>query len=270
MDERLLERLITRSCTSVWHPGAFVLSFSSLVFSALIWATLRTLIAGIEGILRAPLFFLTASISLLPIALVIVPLATWYLGSRSGQTPFPFDETVRRRWKHSIALLLCAVGCVAVELVFGLCIAIWCGLEAIPLIGLPLYLVFSWIPTVLTLLMGLWFALACIIVLFIGASLAQTPSAETVEFWTQMPHALPIEWLIRFKLMLIGIIPSAIWYVACISWTMVGLPSSVEFCASLLRMLVFAAIEAPLFLFLIHMTVEADRYVTWLSSRRMG
>ena len=270
MDERLLERLIGRSSNAIRHPCALGLAFAGLVLSALAWVILRTMLSGIGGLFRVPALLLTASFSVLPLAVVIVPIATWYLQTRAGHTHIPLDETLRHRWRHAVALFLCGLGCATFELVLGIAVAIWCGLEAVPVFGPTLYLFFSWIPTVITLLMGLFLALSWIVLLYVGTALAQTPTAEDKEFWRQLPTTLPIEWLIRLKLVLLGALPSIIWFWASTTWTMKGLPVSVEFCASLFRLLIFSAIEAPLFLFLIHMTVEADRYASWLSSRRVG
>ena len=227
------------------------------------------MLGGIGGVFRIPLFFLTISFSSLPLSFFIVPLASWSLRARSGHTPLPLNEAIHQQWKHIIALFLFTLSCAVVELILGIAIALWCGLESIPVFGAALYLFFSWIPTVLTLLMGSWFFVYVMLLFPIGVALAQAESIENAGFWLELPRSLKIEWVIRLKLFFLGIIPSVIFYAASTTWTMKGLPQSVEFCASIFRMMAFSGIEAPLFLFLIHMTVEADRYVLWLSSRRI-
>ena len=270
MDERVLERMVARSVRTMKSSSALALAASSVLLTAIFWITLQAVFGGICGVFRLPMFFLTASCAILPIALVIVPLASWCLSIRSGHEALPLHEAIRQRWKHSVALFLYAF-CVAVgELLMGVFVAVWCGIEAIPVFGGAVYLFLSWVPTVITLLMGCILFLHVIVLFVVGTILAQTPTLERKGLLSEIFVLLCREWVIRGKLLFVGVVPSAILYGATTIWTMKGLPQGIEFSASIFRAAAFSVLEAPLFLFLIHMAVEADRYIQWLFSRRIG
>lgn len=269
MDERVLERMITRAKRSITDSSTLPLAAGSIFLSAIFWIILRMLLGGIGGVFHLPLLIIAASFTLLPLSLVFVPLALSSLGARSGHEMLPFTETIKQQWKSSVALFLYAFAIAIVQLLLGVIVAVWCGIEAVPVLGTVVYLFFSWVPTVLTLLMGIAFVIHIILLLTLAPYLAENPSIELRKVASELRSILTREWLLRIKLLCIGIIPSAIFYSVCAVWTMKGLPQSIEFCASIFRVAAFSIIEAPLFMFLVHMAVEADRYTQWLSSRRV-
>ena len=269
MDERVLERMIARSGSAMKGSSALVLASGGVFLASIFWIVLRLLLGGIGGVFRAPLFFLTSSFSLLPLALVIVPIASWCLSARSGTATLPLNEVVYHRWKQAVGFFLYALFIAVVELLLGIAVALWCGLEAIPLFGAAVYLFFSWVPAIITLIMGILLVLHVFVLVAAAASLAQSPSIDQKQMWAELPGILRQEWSLRVKCVFVGALPSIILYFASSTWIMKGLPQTLEFCSSIFRMAAFSAIEAPLFLFLIHMAVEADRYIHWLSSRRV-
>jgi len=270
MDERVIERMVARSGQTMKNSSALALAGGSIFVTAIFWAVLRVLLGSVGGVFRLPLFFLTASFAILPTVLVFVPLAVWSLTIRSGHEGISLHEVIRERWKHSVALFLYALCVAVVELLFGVAVAVWCGIEALPVLGSAVYVFFSWIPTVITLVMGIVLFLHSIILFVAATTLAQTPRLEQKGLLSEISMVLGHEWVLRLKFLILGVIPSLILYSATTMWTMKGLPQGVEFCASIFRAAAFSALEAPLFLFLIHMAVEADRYIQWLSSRRVG
>lgn len=270
MDERVFERMIARSGRTMRHSGALALAASTVFVSATFWIILRVVLGGFGGVFRLPMVFLTAAFSLLPLSLVIVPLAAWCLGLRSGHEMVSLNDAIYQRWKQAAALFLFALAVAFVELLLGVFIAVWCGVEAIPIFGSAVYLFFSWLPTVLTLLMGIILVLHVFVLLAAGTMLAQIPSIEQKGLVAEIMGHLAEEWLLRFKILAIGMLPIVVLYGAATTWTMRGLPQGIEFAASIFRAAAFSVFAAPLFLLVIHMAVEADRYVQWLSSRRVG
>jgi hypothetical protein len=270
MDERVLERMVSRSGTALRNGQALAFSFGGVLFTAIIWIVLRATLGGITGVFHLPILFVSICLASLPLACIIVPLSSWCMSVRSGHPSLPFHAILRQRWRESVALLLFALCCSVLELLLGVAAALWCGIEAIPVFGTGVYLLFSWIPAIITLLMGVTLACYAITLFSIGTILSRASYIETTEFWAGLPKILAEEWAIRIKLFVVSAIPSIILYFATTTWTMKGLPQSAEFCASLFRVIVFSGLEAPLFMFLIHMAVETDRYIQWLSSRRIG
>jgi hypothetical protein len=250
--------------------SAWVMAACSIFLTAIFWIVLRVLLGGLGSVFRIPMMIMTASFAMLPLAAVIIPLAAWSLSVRSGHESMPLHQIVLQKWKHATALFLYALGIAICELLLGVVVAVWCGIEAIPVFGGAIYLFFSWVPTIVTLFMGILLFLHCVILLSVGAMLAQVPSIEQQGLFSEIKTALCRDWVIRFKLLFLGTIPTIIFYSATTIWTMKGLPRGIEFCSSIFRSAAFSALEAPLFLFLIHMAVEADRYIQWLSTRRVG
>ena len=270
MDERVLERMVARSVRTIKSPPALMLSGSIMFVSTLFWIVLHLLLGRVGGVFHMPIIFVISSFAILPIALVITSLAAWCLSVRSGHEALPLHEVMQQRWKHSLALFLYALGFAVGEVLLAVIVAIWCGIEAIPLFGSAVYIFFSWVPTLIIILMGALFCLH-VLLLFVAATiLAQAPILEQRGLVSDMLAYIRKEWFLRLKFLFVGFFPSVIYYSAITIWTMRGLPQGIEFCASIFRGIAFSAIEAPLFLFLIHMAVEADRYVQWLSSRRVG
>ncbi len=270
MDERVFERMVARSGRTMRSSAALAFAASSLFVSAIFWLILRVFLGGFTGVFRLPMLFLTAAFALLPVVLAMVPLAVWCLSMRFGHELMPFHEILQQRWKHSVALFFYALSVAIVELLLGVLIAVWCGIEAIPVFGSAVYLFFSWVPGILTLLMGGILALHILILLTVAAILAQTPAIERKGLFSEICGLLVRDWALRLKLLILGMMPTIIFYLATPTWTMKGLPQGIEFAASIFRAAAFSVFEAPLLLFMIHIAVEADRYIQWLSARRMG
>jgi hypothetical protein len=270
MDERVLERMIARSVRTIKSPPALMLCGSIMFVSTLFWIVLHLLLGRIGGVFHMPIVFVISSFAVLPIALIIPPLAAWCLSVRSGYEALPLNEVMQQRWKHSVALFLYALGFSVGEVLLGVIVALWCGIEAIPLFGSAVYIFFSWVPTLVIILMGVLLCLHILLLFVVGTILAQTPILEQKGLVSDILAYVRKDWFLRLKFLSAGFFPSVIYYSAITIWTMKGLPQGIEFCASIFRGIAFSAIEAPLFLFLIHMAVEADRYIQWLSSRRVG
>ncbi len=268
MDERVLERMVARSGRTVQSSGAIALCASGVFLTAIFWIVLRVVLGGIGGVFHLPMVFLTASFALLPAVAVIPPIASWSLSARSGHESLPLHEAVHQRWKQSVALFLYALCVAVVELLLGVAVAVWCGIEAIPVFGGAVYLFFSWVPSIITLVMGIILFLHILVLFSVGTILAVT-AVEQKGLFSEILVLLRREWVLRVKLLFIGSIPSVILYGATTIWTMKGLPTGIEFSASIFRAAAYSIFEAPLLLFWIHIAVEADRYIQWVSIRRV-
>ena len=268
MDEQIFERTIQRSTTAVPHSGLILFSAAGVFIATLFWTVLRAIFGQIGGVMHIPLLSICAAISLLPFSLIILPIASRYLRTRVGNEPLSMQALFHQHWKHLVALFLLSIGVVVAEVGLGILVGLWCGLESIPVVGTALYILSSWMPTLIMFFMVVGVFLEGALLLSLGASLAQNPSIEQKSFWLELVAHMRSHWFARLKLLLIGLIPLAVLYCVAISWTMKGAPRSVEFCASFFRVGVFSLVGGPLFMFFVHMAVEADRYVQWLTSRK--
>jgi hypothetical protein len=268
MDERIFERTIQRSAEAVRDSGLVLFSSASVFVATLFWTVLRAIFGQIGGIMHVPLLSICATISLLPLSLAIVPIASRYLRARTGEEPLSMQDLLHQHWKHLVALLLLNIGAIVAEVGLGIIVGLWCGLESIPVIGTAIYILSSWMPTLLIFFMvtGLFFSGATLVSL--GATLAQNPPIEQKSFWAGLLLHARNHWLARLRLLFVGLIPLIVLFCVAISWTMKGVPRSVEFCASFFRVGVFSLVGGPLLMFFVHMAVEADRYVQWLTSRK--
>jgi hypothetical protein len=218
--------------------------------------------------MHLPLMCISAAISLLPLSVLILPIASRYLQSRTGAEPFSVQEILQQRWKHVAALFALTIGLVVCEVALGILVGLWCGFESIPVVGTALYILTSWVPTLIMFFMLAGLILAGAALASTGAAVAQHPAIEQKSFWVELSAHLTNHWLSRIKLLLLGLIPLIVLYCVAIAWSMKGVPQSVEFCASFFRVGVFSLVGGPLFMFFVHMSVEADRYVQWLTSRK--
>lgn len=268
MDEKIFERTIQRSAIAVPHSGLILFSSAGVFITTLFWTVLRAIFGQIGGVMHIPLLSICAAISLLPLSLIILPIASRYLRARIGEEPLSMQNLFHQHWKHLVALFLLSIGVVVAEVGLGILVGLWCGLESIPVIGTALYILSSWMPTLIIFFMVVGVLLAGAALMSLGAALAQNPSIEQKSFWIELVAHVRNHWLARLKLLLIGLIPLIVLYCIAISWTMKGAPRSVEFCASFFRVGVFSLVGGPLFMFFVHMAVEADRYVQWLTSRK--
>ena len=90
MDERVLERMVSRSVRTIQNFRALALAAIAVFAASIFWVTLHVLLGGIGGIFRLPMVFLIASFSILPAVLSIIPLASWCLSARFGHEALPF------------------------------------------------------------------------------------------------------------------------------------------------------------------------------------
>ena len=267
MEERIFERIVTRSTAAISQSGLVLLSSTGVFIATLFWIILRAIFFQVGGVMRLPLVCICAAFCLLPLSLLVLPIASRYLRSRTGKEPLTMQEFFRQHWKHIAALFLLAMGAVIGEVALGIVAGLWCGFESIPVVGTALYILSSWVPTFLVFFMAAGVLSAGAALASLGAALAQNPAIEQKAFWTELFSHLRCHWLARLKLLVIGLIPLILLYGVAISWTMKGMPKSIEFCASFFRVSVFSLVGGPLFMFFVHMSVEADRYVQWLTSK---
>lgn len=268
MEERIFERTIERSWSAIPGSGLMLLSSTGVFMATLFWIVLRAIFGQVEGVMRLPLFCICAAICLLPISLVLLPIASRYVRHRAGEEPLALQEFFRLHWKHAAALFLLATGVVVGEVALGILAGLWCGFESIPVVGTALYILSSWVPTILVFFMAVGVLLAGAALMSLGAALAQNPAIEQKAFWVELFSHLRCHWFARLKLLIVGFIPLIVLYAVAISWTMKGVPRSVEFCASFFRVGIFSLAGGPLFMFFVHMAVEADRYVQWLTAHK--
>jgi hypothetical protein len=268
MDERIFENTIERSSAAIPHSGLILLSSFGVFMTALFWIVLRAIFVQVGGVMRLPLLCVSAAVCLLPLSLLVLPVASRYLRSRAGKEPLSTQEFFQQHWKHVAALFLLAMSIIVGEVALGVLSGLWCGFESIPVVGTALYILSSWVPTLLVFFMAVGVLIATAGIASLGAALAQNPPIEQKSFWVELLSHMRCHWLARLKLLLIGLIPLIALYFIAISWTMKGVPRNVEFCASFFRVGVFSLAGGPLFMFFVHMSVEADRYVQWLTSRK--
>jgi hypothetical protein len=268
MDERIFERTIERSARATPRSGMILFSSAGIFGSTLFWIILRAIFAQIGGVMRLPLLCICGSVSLLPLSLLVLPIASRYLRSRRDEPPLSMQAFFRQHWKHVTALFLLAIGVIIGEVALGVLAGLWCGFESIPVVGTALYILSSWVPTLLVFFMIAGVLASGTALASLGAAIAQNPYIEQKSFWIELRAHIRSHWLARTKLLMIGLIPLVVLYCIAISWTMKGVPQNVEFCASFFRVGVFSLAGGPLFMFFVHMSVEADRYVQWLTSRK--
>jgi hypothetical protein len=268
MEERIFERTIERSATAIPHSGLVLFSSAGVFVATLVWTVLRAAVGQIGGVMHLPIVSICAAISLLPLSLLILPIASRFLHARTGEEIFSLQKFFHQHWKHLVALFFLAMGVAVGEVALGILVALWCGLESIPVVGTTLYIFSSWMPTLIIFFMVIGVLLAGAVLASLGAALAQNPSIEQKSFWIEICAHLRHHWLARLKLLLLGVLPLTALYCVAIAWTMKGVPRSVELCASFFRVGVFSLVGGPLFMFFVHMSVEADRYVQWLTSHK--
>ena len=83
MDERVLERMVTRSYTTVRNLRALALSATGIFIAALIWVSFQPLFRPITAELHIALLFLTLSVGSIFWAPLISPLVHSSLSQRA-------------------------------------------------------------------------------------------------------------------------------------------------------------------------------------------
>ena len=102
----------------------------------------------------------------------------------------------------------------------------------------------------------------------LGPSVAQKEHLDQVDLKARLTGIFDQDFLLRAKVIAIGFMPLFFLIVGALMWPKSGMTMYAEFCATLVRAFVFSLAAAPCLLFLVHMCIEADRYVQWRASRR--
>jgi len=266
MDERVIERMVVRSYRTVSHWSTLLAAAAILFLAALGWAAFRSCLMSTGGVVHIAFVALALSVASIFFAPMLAPLVRFSLSIRSGEESISFFRVMGEQYKQMLFLLSQSVVIVLGQAILLLLILVWIGLETIPLFGWFVSVFSSWLPALLSGCSLLLF-LAHVIVLFTArVPIAQQTIIDVKKPWELWPERFFQDWLIRLKLVLLGLFPSIIFIVASLYWP---IPYGDGF-AVLFRALAFALLEAPLFLFAVHMAVETDRYVQWLSARRLG
>ncbi len=271
MDERVLERMVTRSYTTVRNIKALALSSVGIFVAVLIWLSLQPLFRPVESELHIAILFLTLSIGSIVWAPMISTLVSLSLSRRSGEEEPSILALFRSQYKQMGLLASQSLVISLLQLVIVLFIGLWKGIEAIPVIGTVLFVLFSWLPAILSGVSLILFVFHLLSLFTARISLAEgSVNPDLTKPWTHWPKEIFSDWAIRLKVVLLGLAPLLVFCIAAILWP---IPMFEEVLASLtliFRAASFSILASPLFLFAIHMAVESDRYTQWLSTRRVG
>jgi len=271
MDERVLERMVTRSFTTVRDLRALALSGLPIFIAALIWLFFQPLFRPVESELHISLIFLTLSVGSIFWAPAVSALVALTLSRRSGEEEPTLLSFFRSNYKQMGFLASQSIVVSLAQLVIVLFIGLWRGIEAIPIAGTALFVLFSWIPAFLSGCSLLLFALH-ILVLF-TARISLDESQEMLNLtkpWAYWPREIFSDWILRLKLVLLGLSPATLFCIAAFLWPTPVFWGALSIPTFIFKGLAFSVVVAPLFLFAVHMAVESDRYTQWLSTRRVG
>jgi hypothetical protein len=262
MDDRVLEKMVTRSCRQVKSPAALALASLVLFCAAFIWVIMKKLLFTVTGSFHLPLLIVILTIALVPISLVIAILSSRYLGARLQGEEHSLLDIAQVQIRPTAMVFVYACVLCGVEILFAVIAAIWCGIESIPALGAVVYFFFSWIPTLFTIVMGLVAAAHALTILSLGVHLSQMRTFDNSALGKIIVSIWTVKWITRLKVVLIGLIPLCLFCLFSSPWVLKTLPLPVELCATVVRTLVLSVFAAPFLLFAIHMAVEADRYVS--------
>jgi hypothetical protein len=268
MDEKVLEKIITRSFIPVIDRKLRLVSAISLFIAGIFWLCCRAAVGHVVGALHMPLLIFSFAVALFPIVPFISPIALLIVSLRKKDPSISIHDAFRACWKPSTALLLQGVLLVAIELALVIVSIVWNVLDGVPVFGSLVHLFSSWIPSCLSFIMLCLLLGFCLISPFIGTSFVVSPERTKGTGWKEILPSFSSNWLLRLKMCLLGYIPIFFVFTFFTGWDFASQISSTEFCASIFRLAVFSIIFAPFFLFLVHMAVEAERYCIWLSQKR--
>jgi len=267
MDERVIERMVGRSEASIRDLSALALASSGLFMAALCWTLVRRFIWPISSELELSGLFLTLSLGFFFVSPLISPLAAWCVVKKTGEE-ISFWNLLRQQSRQMLVLGSQALGLFLVEALLFFGVVLLYSLEALPVIGALFSLLFSWVPALLCAVSAALFVVYLFSCFAAYAQLALVPVMRFSRPWNLFPAMLGQDWLIRTKLVLVALVPLVV-FVFFVLISPIA-PSHTAVLPAIVRGAAFAVFGAPLLLFAVHMSVEADRYVQWLSSRRVG
>jgi hypothetical protein len=262
MDDRILEKMMTRAFRQVKSAPALALSALVLFCAAFLWVVMKQALFAITGSFHLPLLIVVVAMSLIPVSGVIVALSSRYLQVRLRGEERGFLDIFRMQIKPTAILFIYACGVCGVLVLLAVLAAVWCGIESIPALGAVVYFFFSWFPSFITILMGSLAVFHVLTILFLGAHMARVGAVEDVVLRQAILRIWTLKWVTRLKIVFIGLIPLSVFCLFSSPWVLKSLPLSVELCATVVRTLVLSLLASPFFLFAVHMSVEADRYVS--------
>jgi len=271
MDERVLERMVTRSYNTVRNIKALAISSVGIFVAVLIWISLQPLFRPVESELHIALLSLALSIGSIVWAPMVSTLVTLALSRRSGEEEPSILSLFRSQYKQMGFLASQSVVVSLVEFVIVLFIGLWRGIEAIPLIGTALFVILSWIPALLSGVSVILFAVHLITLFTASISLIENPEKlNLTKPWMNWPKESLSDWVIRLKVVFLGLGPMVAFCIVAALWPMPMFEGVLVAPTLIFRAAAFSVLLSPLFLFAIHMAVESDRYTKWLSTRRVG
>lgn len=265
MDEKILEKMITRSFVSIENKRLLVLSAVSLFIAGIFWLCSRAAVGHITGPLHTPLLILSFSLTLFPLAPFICPLALFIMAAKKKEKSLTLSEASNVCWKPSLVLLLQGVALVVAEIVLAIISILWSFLDAVPIFGAIVHLFSSWIPSCISFVMLILVLGFCMVSPFIGVSFIVSPLLTQGKGLKELLFSFSSNWLLRTKLYFLGYIPLLFFITFFTGWDFTAHVSYAEFCATVFRLAVFSIIASPCFLFLVHMAVETERYCMWRS-----
>lgn len=263
MDEQTLERMVVRSLGSVRRRETILLSAAALFLSGLLWLSSRALLGQVGTVFYLPFLVLSFSLALLPLAPLISPLSLLVLSYRKQEAPISILEAGSLTWKPSLALFV--QGCIflVLEVVLATFLLVWSFFETVPVLGQVVYIFSSWVPMLVSFVMVITLFLHILLACFLGTTLVVHPVHAKGASWSGLLQAFATQWLLRLKIYFWAFLPILFLLVFLIGWGALGYVSYAEFCASVFRVGVFSFVFAPFFVFLVHMVVEAERYIIW-------
>lgn len=257
MEERVVERIVGRFPRFMAAPIAFGVAAGGVFLASLVWMVVKAFCGQV---------FISASFALLPALFCFYVLVHVFKSIRNG-VDCSLRDLVTGRYAHFCSFSLLCAGGVVVQTLLGIAAALWLSFEHIPILGPLIYLLSSWVPT---LFMGLVMVLFLAQVFFLPSFcvLAAKSGAGREELISNLLEAFRWGFLIRLKLTFFGLIPLGL----LLLWTwfqgLGGAFVPLELAATLIRVFVFSIFAAPCFLFLVHMVVEADRFIIWRTAHK--
>lgn len=263
MDEQALEKMITRSFVSIRQKETILLTSAVLFIASLFWLCCRAVLGHFVNSLYTPFLILSFSVALLPLAPLISPLALFVLSYRKQDAHLSIVEACTATWRPSLALFIQGIILLALEIVLATISVLWSFFEVVPVLGQIIHLFSSWIPPIITFLMLIALLFHAVLALFLGTVLVVHPVHATKANWNDLAIAFSNNWLLRLKLYIVGALPILFLLTFFTGWEFISQISYTEFCASVFRLIIFSLLYAPFFIFLVHMVVEAERYIVW-------
>lgn len=268
MDEQALERMITRSFVSVRQKETILLTTLMLFIASLFWLCCRAVLGHFVNTLYTPFLLLSFAVALLPLAPLVSPLALFVLSYRKQEEHLSIVDACTATWRPSLAIFIQGIVLLALQIVLATVAVLWSFFEVVPVLGQIIHLFSSWIPPIITFLMFIALIFHVVLALFLGVVLVVHPVHATKANLVDLCLAFTNNWLLRFKLYVVGALPILFLLTFFTGWEFIAQISYTEFCASVFRLIVFSLLYAPFFIFLVHMVVEAERYIVWRSRNK--